>query len=174
MNKWFLSLLLLWMATHVGHAQVYYDPGFGYNLKDGAFRFNVGAHNIIGDRIGFFYTMEFAKKGDPNGVSDIAGGILRITDRFSVFAGFGFLKNGFLSGDNSNAIRKQLGVDINIPEIRTNVDIGFSMTRGLTLNAGYTFPRSQYGSVYENWAKRNRVSPTKNWRRYNSRYRYRR
>ncbi len=165
------------MAVQAGQAQVYYDPGFGYNFNDGAFRFNVGAHNVIGDRIGFFYTLEFRKKG-PDGSRDnrdIAGGIVRITDRFSVFTGVGLLRKGFF---NENPLkgnyRKQVGVDINIPEIRTNVDFGYSVAGGLTFNAGYTFPRSQYGSVYENWARRNRVSPTKNWRRYNSRYRYRR
>ena len=167
---------MVWMAVQAGQAQVYFDPGFGFNIKDGTPRINVGAHNVLLDRIGFFYTVEFGKNSDgTRNNKDIAGGIIRITDRFSLFAGVGLLKQGFFAENPLKGnYRKQLGVDINIPEIRTNVDFGYSVAGGLTFNAGYTFPKSRYGSVYENWAKRNRVSPTKNWRRYNSRYRYRR
>jgi hypothetical protein len=80
--SFFLVLNFFALSTN---AQKYVDPSLGYTVRHDdimtAFRGNVGVHNILFNRLGFYYTAEMGISG-PNSKDyfrDIAGPIIKLT-----------------------------------------------------------------------------------------------
>lgn len=147
----FLPLaFILFLFALPADAQMYIDPGFGAVFKDAngnmTPRLNMGVHNLLFNRLGVYGTLEIvrtpgAKLFKETDERDIAGGIVRINDFLSVYAGTGMVSNGLLSnGFKFKGVRKELGVEFNIPEANLNIDLGFSTSSGISANIGYIIP----------------------------------
>ena len=124
-------------------AQIYIDPGIGAILKSPTSpRLNMGIHRIFKDRIGIVGTLEFGRsQGGSVFKSDeriLMGPIYRLSPVFSVYASVGLISNGlFRDGFKPLGTRKEIGLDINIPNTNLNLDIGFSAGAGPSFNLGY-------------------------------------
>jgi len=152
MLKSFLAPLaiILFLLAFPADAQMYIDPGFGAVFKDAngnmTPRLNMGVHNLLFNRVGVYGTLEIvrtpgAKLFKETDERDIAGGIVRINDFLSVYAGTGMVSNGLLSnGFSLKGVRKEAGVEFNIPEANLNIDLGFSTSSGISANIGYIIP----------------------------------
>ena len=148
-NLYYLVLAFC-VISGSGFAQdVYFDPGFGLYFnrfktetsQEGftAVRANLGVHNLIAKRLGFYVTAEYSPS-IPNGkhVREIVGGNIRINNTFSVFGGMGILKEGVL-GNDFKKTRKEIGLEITMLQDKLNVDLGISGS-GPSVTVGYIIP----------------------------------
>jgi len=152
MNKIVKAAVLLWLVfglMKTSSAQVYFDPGIGVVFNDPSGlttpRLNLGAHNLLFNRVGVFTTVEFPRASSEQlsvnpKVRDVIGGIVQVHNNFSVYAGTGVIKNGFLSNTAKVDIRKEFGVQFTIPNTSVNIDLGYSSTYGISTNIGYVIP----------------------------------
>jgi len=148
-NLYYLVLAFC-VISGSGFAQdVYFDPGVGLYFnrfktetsQEGftAVRANLGVHNLIAKRLGFYVTAEYSPS-IPNGkhVREIVGGNIRINNTFSVFGGMGILKEGVL-GNDFQKTRKEIGLEVTMLQNKLNVDLGISGS-GPSVTVGYMIP----------------------------------
>ena len=134
----FLSFVFL-----SANAQVYIDPGIGRILKKNEgftpYRINAGVHNLIARRLGFYATAEFGTTAaTSNYFRDIEGGIIRLSKVVSVYGGVGLFSKGIIeNGLKIDGVRKEVGLDFLIKKLRLNIDVGYSVSRGIAANIGY-------------------------------------
>jgi hypothetical protein len=131
-------------------SQVFIDPGAGvvWNKADGVPRpmVNIGVHNLILKRCGIYGTIELPSPSVDNSLPfrnqrDVGGGIIRLNDFISFFAGVGIFSDGILSnGLRLQEVRKEAGLMFNIPAARLNIDVGYSNTAGFSFLAGFIIP----------------------------------
>ena len=149
-NKPALIFVLI-LTTISSFSQIMLDPSVGLITGGSAKvspRVTGAIHNLLFERVGFYGTIEMRKvtseKGEvSNDFQDIAGGIIKLSDVISVYGGVGIFGPGiFTKGLKANNVRKEIGVDIHIPNTNFSVDIGFSAGTGITTNFGYNIPVS--------------------------------
>jgi len=150
----FISLVVISISQGSGFAQVYLDPGAGTFISKGGMlspRLNMGIHRLLLKNIGVYSTLEFGRvagstilKGTDERI--IVGGLYRISPTISFFGGAGLISGGmFKDGFTLKGVRKELGLDINIPNTSLNLDLGFSGS-GASFNIGYV--------IETNWSER--------------------
>lgn len=132
------------------HAQVYIDPGVGAVIKDNTGsmtpRFNIGVHNLLFRRVGIYGTLEFPKSAGSelfkdSDARDIIGGMFRINNHLSLYGGAGVFSNGLIEKDfKLDGVRKEVGLQFNIPKARLSIDLGYSTTAGISTNLGFIIP----------------------------------
>jgi len=124
-------------------AQIYIDPGIGAIVKSPTSpRLNMGIHRIVKNKIGLVGTLEFGRSaGGSVFKSDeriLMGPIFRLSPIFSIYASAGVISNGiFKDGFKLSGMRREIGVEINIPKTNLNLDLGYSRSLGLSFNLGY-------------------------------------
>jgi outer membrane protein OmpA-like peptidoglycan-associated protein len=127
-------------------SQAYIDPGIGITLQKNdvytPYRVNAGLHNIIGNRLGFYATAEFGTgAGSAKYFRDIEGGMIRLTKVVSLYGGVGLFSKGIIeNGLKIDGVRKEVGLDFLIKKLHLNIDVGYSVSRGVTTNFGYVIP----------------------------------
>ena len=132
-------------------SQIQVVPKLGYVFQHredfGAPRVSVAVNNLIKDRVGFYYTVEyrggiqFQEDQTSYYFRDLLGGTIRINESFSVYSGVGMFRKGWLLGDRENGrLRKEIGINYQLQKYKVNIDIGYSSWVGPTANIGYIIP----------------------------------
>lgn len=132
-------------------AQVQIVPKLGYVFKHeeefGAPRISIAANNVIKERIGFYYSLEyrggiqFQEDQTTYYFRDLLGGTVRLNESFSLYAGVGMFRKGLLFGERENGrLRKEIGMNYQLIKYKFNIDIGYSVWVGPTANFGYIIP----------------------------------
>lgn len=130
-------------------AQVFIDPGVGvvWRKSGGSPRplVNMGVHNLIFNRFGFYGTVELSARNGDNGPfqmqRDVVGGIVRLNSFISFFGGAGVFSDGLIArGFKPQEVRKEAGLMFNIPKAHLNLDLGYSNTAGFSFLAGIIIP----------------------------------
>jgi len=152
-RKIYLFALSFILSYNLSTAQeIYLDPGVGLYFNSfetetsknsfTAFRANLGVHNLIAKRLGFYITAEVTPNStDPNNstyVREIVGGNIRINNYLSIFGGMGLMDKGLL-GNNLKNVRKEVGAEITMFKNRVSLDLGISGT-GPSVTVGYIIP----------------------------------
>lgn len=143
-----ILLLLLVVIASVPAAiaqQAYVDIGPGILIKGPANktvgRINAGIHNIMGERFGFYSTIEAGKAGEGSYFRDIFGVNARVSRMFEVYGGMGLFKDGFITkGLSFQGVRKEVGVTAYLEALHLSIDLGISASSGPSVNIGYVIP----------------------------------
>ena len=141
--KFYALTFILSLAYGASVAQdMYIDPGVGlfFNKDFTAFRANMGIHNLIAKRIGFYVTGEVANYNGVRYGRDIVGGNIRINKFLGVFGGLGIINQGLLGNEfKLSGVRKEAGVELSLLKNKLNVDLGISGS-GPSVTVGYMIP----------------------------------
>lgn len=112
----------------------------------GSPRLQVNANNIVKDRVGFYYTLEyrpgieFIEDGTSYYFRDLLGSHIAINEQFGINLGVGMFRKGLLGKREDGRLRKELGITYQLQGYPVVVQLGYSTWVGPTLNIGYAFP----------------------------------
>jgi hypothetical protein len=150
MKKAIFTLVFLLIANYVvGQVQIVPKLGYVFQHREGfgAPRLSLAANNLIKERVGFYYSLEyrggiqFQEDQTSFYFRDLLGGTVRINESFSVYGGVGMFRKGLLFGDRVDGrLRKEVGINYQLIKYKINIDIGYSVWVGPTANFGYIIP----------------------------------
>jgi len=147
MKKTILTLAFL-LSFKIAVSQIQIVPKLGYVFQHredfGAPRLSLAANNLIKERVGFYYSLEYRggiqfQEDQTNFYfRDLLGGTVRVNESFSFYAGVGMFRKGWLLGNRENGrLRKEIGINYQLVKYNFNIDIGYSYWVGPTANFGY-------------------------------------
>lgn len=95
---------------------------------------SLALNNLLFNRLGLFSSLEYGL--NSNDLSNIVGGTLTVNEHIYFWGGLDlFTKNGLIQ-TKSMGIRKEVGIGF-IPYKKLVVQVGGSLSVGLTISAGY-------------------------------------
>lgn len=145
----FTLVFMLFSNFVVGQIQIVPKLGYVFQHREdfGAPRISLAANNLIKERVGFYYSLEYRggiqfQEDQTNFYfRDLLGGTIRINESFSVYAGVGMFRKGWLLGNRVDGrLRKEIGMNYQLAKYKFNIDIGYSYWVGPTANFGYIIP----------------------------------
>jgi len=148
------SLLAIFMVLGLAHAALAQAPSivpslglvFKHQENFAAPRLQVNANNVIKERVGFYYTLEyrggiqFIEDNTTYYFRDLLGTHIAINENFGVNLGVGMFRKGLLGKREDGRLRKELGISYQLSEYPVVVQIGYSTWVGPTFNVGYSIP----------------------------------
>ena len=126
-----------------------FEPGLGmvfqHREKFSAPRLAFGVNQLIKNRVGFYYTLEyrggiqFEEDNTNFYFRDLFGTSFQINEQFSIHGGAGLLRKGLLLGATrvDPRLRKEIAIKYKLKQYPWTVNIGYSSWVGPTLTIGY-------------------------------------
>lgn len=126
-----------------------FEPGLGmvfrHHEKFAAPRLVLGVNQLIKNRVGFYYTLEyrggihFEEDNTHFYFRDLFGVSLQINEQFSIHGGAGLLRKGLLLGASrvDPRLRKEIAIKYKLKQYPWTVNLGYSNWVGPTLTIGY-------------------------------------
>lgn len=109
-------------------------------------RLQVNANNVIKERVGFYYTLEyrggiqFKEDNTTFYFRDILGTHIAINEQFGVNLGVGMFRKGIFGSREEGRLRKEIGISYELLEYPVVFQLGYSTWVGPTFNVGYSIP----------------------------------
>jgi hypothetical protein len=149
-HRSFIMLVFLTSFQFVKAQERSIVPSLGLVFKHqenfAAPRLQVNANNIIQDRVGFYYTLEyrggisFQEDGTSYYFRDLLGSHIAINENFGINLGVGMFRKGLLGKRENGRLRKEIGLSYQLTDKPWVVQIGYSTWVGPTFNFGYAIP----------------------------------
>ncbi len=144
----FVAFLTLWSSAQAQSPSIVPSLGMVFKHQEGfgAPRLQVNANNVVKDRVGFYYTLEFRpgiqfiEDGTSYYLRDLVGSHIAINENFGINLGVGMFRKGLLGKREEGRLRKEIGITYQLTGEPWVVQIGYSTWVGPTLNFGYAIP----------------------------------
>jgi len=144
----FLAFLTLWSSAQAQTPTIVPSLGMVFQHQEGfgAPRLQVNANNVVKDRVGFYYTLEFRpgiqfiEDGTSYYFRDLLGSHIAINENFGINLGVGMFRKGLLGKRENGRLRKEIGISYQLTDKPWVVQIGYSTWVGPTFNFGYAIP----------------------------------